>query len=287
MKFNTPLRYPGGKDHLGEFIQMVIDKNSLLGGHYVESYAGGAGIALNLLTHGYVSYIHLNDANPAIYAFWHSVINQPEALCKLIQDVEITMEEWQRQKTILASSESYSLLEVGFSVFFLYRTNRLGILWGGATSGKNQFGHWKFDARFNKVDLISRIKWLALYRSRIQLYNLNITDLIKTVLPYLPEKTITYFDSSYPIKERRLGEDHYSYDTHVSLANLINKHMTHEWIVTCDDNPEIIKTYKDYSNIIYNINYSSEEFYKRDEVILFSKGLIIPNFKNPSNLKTI
>ena len=281
MKFNTPLRYPGGKDKLAGFIKMIFEQNYLLGGHYVEPYAGGAGIALNLLTHGYVSCIHLNDVNPAIYAFWHSVINQSEALCKTIHDVEITMEEWQRQKAILNSPENHSLLEVGFSIFFLYRINRLGILWGG----KNQKFHWKFDARFNKIDLIRRIEWIALHRSLIRLYNLDAADLIKTVLPTLPDETLIYFDPPYYVKGQWLCEDHYLHDAHVSIANLIKEHIRHHWIVSCDDTPEIIEMYKDYPTITCRINYSARDRYKGAEVMFFSRGLIIPNVKNPSNLK--
>jgi DNA adenine methylase len=37
--------------------------------------------------------------------FWHSVLNQPDELCKAIYDVEVTAKEWQRQKDILNSPE--------------------------------------------------------------------------------------------------------------------------------------------------------------------------------------
>lgn len=285
MKFNTPLRYPGGRDKLAGFIKMVFEQNDLLGGHYVEPYAGGAGIALNLLTHGYASCVHLNDVNPAVYAFWHSVINQPEALCKAIHDVEITMEEWQRQKAILDFPENYSLLEVGFSIFFLYRTNRLGILWGGAISRESRGGRWRHDARFNRADLIRRIQWIALHRSLIRLYNLDAADLIKTVLPALPDKTFIYLDPPYYVKGQWLCEDHYLHNAHVSIANLIKEHITHHWIVLCDNTPEIIEMFKGYPTITCHINHSARDHYKGAEVMFFSKKLVIPSMKNPSNLK--
>jgi len=178
MKFNTPLRYPGGKGKLTGFLKMIFEQNDLLDGHYVEPYAGGAGIALNLLTHSYASCIHLNDLNPAVFGFWHSVINQPEALCKAIRDVKVTMEEWHRQKAILNAPANHSPLDIGFSTFFLNRTNRSGIIWGGVIGGKNQDGAWKLDARFNKDDLIRRIEKIAMYRSRIRLYNLDAAELL-------------------------------------------------------------------------------------------------------------
>jgi DNA adenine methylase len=286
MKLNTPLRYPGGKNKLSGFIKLIFEQNNLLDGHYVELYAGGAGIAINLLTRGYASCIHLNDANPAIYAFWHSVINQPEALCKAIHDVEITMKEWQRQKAILDFPASHSPLEVGFSIFFLNRINRLGILWGGSADGVNQDCHWKLDARFDKVDLIRRIEWIALYRSQIHLYNQNAADFIKTVLPVLPGKTLIYIDPPSFVKGRRLYENHNLHNDHVSIAELVKEHITQHWIVSCDNNPEIIEMYKDYPTTICDFNHNVRHHSKDSEVMFFSKKLIIPSLKNPLNLKS-
>jgi len=285
MKFNTPLRYPGGKGKLTGFLKMIFEQNDLLDGHYVEPYAGGAGIALNLLTHSYASCIHLNDLNPAVFGFWHSVINQPEALCKAIRDVKVTMEEWHRQKAILNAPANHSPLDIGFSTFFLNRTNRSGIIWGGVIGGKNQDGAWKLDARFNKDDLIRRIEKIAMYRSRIRLYNLDAAELIKTVLPTLPNKTLVYLDPPYYVKGRGLYENHYLHDDHVSIAKLVKKHINHNWIVSYDHAPEIIEMYKGCPTITYGINYSAQDRYKGAEAMFFSKKLVIPDVKNPANLK--
>ena len=49
--FNSPLRYPGGKNKLSAFIAKIcIDNN--ISGHYVEPYAGGSAVALFLLFEG-------------------------------------------------------------------------------------------------------------------------------------------------------------------------------------------------------------------------------------------
>lgn len=283
MKFNTPLRYQGGRDRLAGFMKMVFEQNDLFGGHYVEPYAGSAAIALNLLTHGYASCIHLNDANPAIYAFWSSVINQPEALCKAVHDVQITKEEWQRQNDILNSPENHSLLEVGFAIFFLNRINRSGILWGGVGDGKSRDGRWGADARFNKVDLIRRIEWIALHRSSIRLYNLETVDLIKTVLPSLPAETLIYLDFSSYYEEQWRQEKHVLHNIHLNIANLIKEHIKQLWIASFDYTPETMEMYKGYPIMIYD---NARDRYKGAEVMFFCKKLIIPNLNNPSNLKT-
>ena len=57
----TPLRYPGGKAKLAAYIKEIIRTNKLYDGEYVEPYAGGAGIALELLFQEYVTKIHIKD----------------------------------------------------------------------------------------------------------------------------------------------------------------------------------------------------------------------------------
>ncbi len=285
MRFNTPLRYPGGKGKLTDFIKLAFEENDLLDGHYVEPYAGGAGIALNLLLHSYASCIHLNDLNSSVHAFWRTVLDDPEGLCREIRDVRVTMTEWHRQKAILTDPANHTPLEIAFSTFFLNRTNRSGIIWGGVIGGKNQDGNWKLDARFNKDDLIGRIEKIAMYRSRIRLYNLDAADLIRDVLPTLPEKTLTYLDPPYYVKGQGLYENHYLHDDHVAIAKLVKKEIKLPWIVSYDHAPEIVKMYKGCPTIEYGINYSAQDRYKGAEVMFFSKGLKIPDVKNPANLR--
>jgi DNA adenine methylase len=70
----TPLRYPGGKAKLAGFIKAIVEANSLHDGEYVEPYAGGAGVAIELLLHEYVQRIYINDISRPIFAFWHSLL---------------------------------------------------------------------------------------------------------------------------------------------------------------------------------------------------------------------
>ena len=82
----TPLRYPGGKGKLAAYIKRLMKENRLLDGEYVEPYAGGAAIALELLFHEYVSAMHINDVSVPVHAFWKSVLKHTEELAKLIID---------------------------------------------------------------------------------------------------------------------------------------------------------------------------------------------------------
>lgn len=284
MRFNSPLRYPGGKGKLTPYLKLIFEQNDLLDGHYVEPYAGGAGIALNLLVEGYASCIHLNDLNTSVFAFWHSVINHSEELCKNIRDVKITIDEWNKQKAVLKDPSNHSLVDIGFSTFFLNRTNRSGILLGGVIGGKKQEGNWKLDARFNKEDLIRRIEKIALLRDQIRVYNLDAKEVIQTVLPTLPQKTLVYLDPPYYVKGQGLYQNHYLHNDHVMIANLVKNIIKQPWIVSYDHITEIDDMYKGCPKIAYGINYSAQSRYEGAEVMFFSQNLILPEIQNPAKL---
>ena len=80
MSHSSPLRYPGGKSALSDFLIDVIDLNDLRGSAYYEAYAGGAGAGIKLLMEGAVSQIYLNDADYNIYSFWISVLDESAAI---------------------------------------------------------------------------------------------------------------------------------------------------------------------------------------------------------------
>lgn len=69
-----------------------------MGTKYIEPYAGGAGVALLLMFEEYVSSVTINGLDPSIYAFWHSIVNYPDAFCERIDQTPITMDTWHEQK---------------------------------------------------------------------------------------------------------------------------------------------------------------------------------------------
>ncbi len=280
--FYSPLRYPGGKGRLTKYVKAIFEENALLDGHYVEPYAGGAAVGLGLLFHEYVSCIHINDLNRSIYAFWHSLLNETERLCRLIATTPITMRSWNRQKYVQLHPDQFDMLSLGFSTFFLNRTNRSGIISGGVIGGKSQTGPWRLDARFNHKDLISRIEQIADYKRRIHLYNLDAADLITKVLPSIPTKSLVYLDPPYYVKGAGLYDSYYKHEDHVKLSKLVPRYIKHQkWIVSYDNVPEVRRLYRSYRHRTYDLNYSAGERYRGTEIMFFCDSLEIPVVQNP------
>ena len=272
-EYYSPLRYPGGKGRVADYFKHVIRENHLLDGIYVEPYAGGASVALSLLMNEYVSKIIINDIDFSIYAFWYSVLNHTEELCKMIHKVKITVSVWRKQQVIQRTRDKSGLLELGFSTFFLNRTNRSGILNGGVIGGLDQKGDWKIDARFNKTALIARIEKIAGYKKRIELHNENAVDLIRFLKPILPKKTLFYFDPPYFVKGKDLYLNYYSLSDHSEVAETIAEIREQFWIVTYDNVNPIRRLYKPFRKKLFTLNYSAAKASKGEEVMIFSDNL--------------
>jgi len=286
MEYSTPLRYPGGKSRLSNFMRLVLKENNLVGGHYVEPYAGGAGVAFNLLFTGYASHIHLNDINKSIYSFWHVVLFNTDNICRLIYDTPVDIDNWFRQKEVQAHPERHSILELGFSTFFLNRTNRSGIISGGVIGGKCQQGYWKLNARYNKASLISRIEKISRFSDDISIYNLDAAQFIAGIVPTLSAQSIIYLDPPYYNRGSDLYENHYKYDDHIRISNLVGD-ISSRWIVSYDNTPEIRGMYQRYRSVLYELSYSAADRYKGAEIMFFSDNLLVPVTNNPVKVEAI
>ena len=279
--FYSPLRYPGGKGKLANYFHAIIEENNLCDGHYVEPYAGGASVALSLLFHEYVSKIIINDFDRSIYAFWYSVLNKTQELCDLILKTPITLSNWRKCKEIQTKKRKASLLALGFSTFYLNRTNWSGIINGGVIGGKNQQGQWKIDARFNKKDLINRIKRIADYKNRIEVYNLDACELPQRLKKSLPKKTFFYFDPPYYLKGKKLYVNYYNYQDHIAVARKIKSLNKFHWAVSYDNREEIKTLYSKYRRLEYSLIYTASNVIRGSEVMFFDDGLKLPPDKGP------
>ncbi|MER9526587.1 DNA adenine methylase [Mesorhizobium sp. M0292] len=273
----TPLRYPGGKGKLAAYVKRIMKANRLTDGEYVEPYAGGAAIALELLFHEYVTRIHINDVSRPVWSFWQSVLHHTDELSALIRDTPRTVEAWDKQKAIFKNEPQHTDLEVGFATFFLNRTNRSGILNAGIIGGRDQTGPWKIDARYNADELIHRIQSIAKMRNRINLTCLDAVRFINSGIKRWPTKTLIYLDPPYYVKGRDLYYDFYLPNDHQRVADVVRTQIKDQsWIVSYDNVPEIQAIYEGERFITYSIGYSARSAGKGTEIMFFGDGLDIP-----------
>lgn len=277
----SPLRYPGGKGKLSKFMAAIVRANGLSDGRYIEPYAGGAGIAWELLITGVVRRVLINDISPQVFAFWTSVLSHTDELCRRIWDVPLSVEEWDRQKATFRRPEDVSTLELGVSCFYLNRTNRSGILNGGLIGGRSQHGRWRMNARFNREDLVRRISKIAECRARIEVTCSDALEFIRENLDNFGEKDLIYIDPPYFEKGRMLYYDAYGPDDHVAVAELLSGVHGPKWVVSYDDVEAIRGLYEFTSGLRYTIAYSARKRTQGCEVMFFSKGMTVPELVPP------
>lgn len=272
---NSPLRYPGGKAKLFPYFVELIRENKLFGRDYCEPYAGGAGLAIRLLINGFVDRVSINDIDPSIYAFWVSILYDTEKFCRLIAKTDITIDQWYRQQEVWQNADLDNKLALGFSAYFLNRTNRSGIIEGaGPIGGYAQKGKWKIDVRLVKDKQIENLKALAGYAGQIEVTNLDAMDFLQKALSN--PNALTYLDPPYFVKGHKLYKNFYQPKDHEEIAGMLRKKRRANWVVSYDDVPEIRAAYSTFDPTTYLLNYSAGEKSEGPEVIFLSDNIKPP-----------
>lgn len=270
---SSPLRYPGGKSQLSKFIKNLVNININKNPIYCEPFMGGAGVAIDLLLKNEVDTLILNDYDPAIYSIWNAILTESERLIDKLQTIPLNIDEWNIQQSYYHKNKDileYDF-ELGVSAFYLNRTNHSGIIMGGPIGGHNQESIYKLDCRFNKKDLINKIKKISSQRERIRLYNLDAVDLIsKVLMNENPKNLFTFFDPPYYKQGQVLYRSSFDEAKHLKLAQGIKKLENYKWIVTYDNVKEIKNIYNDMQIYTYNLRYSAQRVRNEVEILFGS-----------------
>ena len=284
--FYSPLRYPGGKGKLAPFIGMLIEEYGHKGGIYIEPFAGGAGVAIELLEKGIVSQVVINDLDKGIYSFWRAILTETDRFINEIEQVPLTMDEWYKQHDICMNNTNKYSFELGFATFYMNRTNRSGIIKGGVIGGKEQSGNWHLDARFNKASLIDRIRKIASMNKKIHLYNKDIDSFLLKYVPMYEENAFIYFDPPYFDKGKQLYLNFFDYRDHLRIEKTIREKVKCDWIITYDNVSPIEEIYKNYCIRRFELNYSVYDKKRAKEIMIFKRESMVPS-KNMLMTKNI
>lgn len=267
----SPLRYPGGKNKIYKYVKYLVDSNEV--DTYIEPFCGGAAVALKLLINNDVKKIMLNDFDRSIYAMWFSILHDTDSFIKKVREAVFTIEEWDKQHDIQKNKDNVDLLTLGFSTFYLNRTNRSGIIQAGPIGGRTQTGNYKMNCRYNTEVLVKKIKLIAKNKNRISLYNLDAIDFIKQNIRRT-RGSLTFFDPPYFVKGKQLYTNFYEHIDHIDLRDTIDKYMSkHKWILTYDFHEEIQHMYSKFEYFPYILNYSAGTSKKGMEYIFFSSEI--------------
>lgn len=284
MQMYSPLRYPGGKSRLSNFIGQSILNLQIPNCTYIEPFAGGAGVALSLLLDGTVENVVINDYDKAIYSFWRAIKQDVKLLIDKIEHTPVTIEEWYKQKDIYVSASSYSV-DLAFATLFLNRTNRSGILTAGPIGGYAQAGEWRLDVRFDRETLISKVEAISAHSKNIFVYNKDIISLLRNYISRFGDNVFIYFDPPYYKKGQKLYKNFFSPADHQRIRDVIIHEINAPWIITYDDVNAISELYRDYAIRKFDLTYSAANKGTASELMIFSDIGFCPTFEQMSTQK--
>src|SRR5690625_1641607 len=141
---SSPVRCPGGKRKLAALIGDLLIRSGMRTELLVEPFAGGSAVSIALLEAWLVDRIGLADIDPLISSFWQTVFSpEARALIERILEVDITLDEWDRQRSL----EPATPLDAAFKCLFLNRTSFSGVLKDGAgpIGGRAQSGKYRIN----------------------------------------------------------------------------------------------------------------------------------------------
>ena len=281
-EFPSPLRYPGSKAFLADYLERVIEEASLTGCHFYEPCAGGASLSLSLLARDAVSRVTLVERDPLIYAFWRCVVTQPDDLCEKIEGLRVNITTWKKFQPYLAPNarRNNNILELGLAGLFFNRANFSGIIGAKPIGGMKQRSQYKIDCRFNKDRLIAAILRISRFRHRITVHCGDAVTFLKGRLQRLvSEHALVYVDPPYFEQGPRLYRYHYTEKQHVELAEFLNP-AGFRWIVSYDDHPFIKRNFSNQKITPIFLNYAVKQSRKAAELLIANFPLEEPSFED-------
>lgn len=252
----SPLRYPGGKSKLIDYLANQFRKESLT--TFVEVFAGGASVGLSLLDAGLTEHLVINDTDPGVYAFWHAVVHNPERLLKRLSGPAPNRAEFLSCQQILDSSKGWSKDDLAWATLVCNRLGYSGITKACAMGGKTGAPE-QLLSRWNSDVLQQRIRHIHTLSNKIEVSCVDAIDLLENSA-YWDEQSTCFIDPPYVAKGKDLYRRWYEEDDHEQLALIIQ--MLYQGmpgadiVITYDDCPLIRDIYPFADVAVVPRNYS-------------------------------
>ncbi len=254
----SPLRYPGGKSKLIDYLYSQLCQDQL--DTFVEVFAGGASLGLSLLDANVVHRLILNDKSLAVYSFWKTVLECPQELISRLQGPLPTHRDLEFAKTELALRNDPTP-DLAWSFLLSNRLSYSGIVMANPLGGKNG-SQEALLSRWNPKKLEDRILHIHSMRKRIELYNEDCFDFIENKAWWSEEKEgrTIFLDPPYFLKGPKLYPLAFTKEDHCHLAELLEdlyrEFPCADIILTYDNTPYIRALYPFAEQRIINRRYS-------------------------------
>jgi DNA adenine methylase len=236
----SPLRYPGSKRKLVGYIRQVIEINGLQPELFVEPFAGGASVALQLLSDNVVDNIGLVELDPLVASFWQVAFNDAEWLIEQVGTIDVTIEQWHEFRQKEAEGQLKTSRDRALACLFLNRTNFSGFMARnvGPIGGRSQASKYKIDCRFTKPTIIQRITQISAYEERVAFVWIRC----RQEAGELPTSVLYYLDPPFFEQADALYAFYFQDSDHRALRDAL-LHLDEPWILSYDSVAKVKELY--------------------------------------------
>lgn len=266
----SPLRYPGSKQALVDYVERFIEANGFVGREWVEPCAGGASVALSLLSRELVSRATIVEKDPLIYAFWKCLKSHAAVLCHLVEDLDVSVTTWRRFQKYRAPDalDRYPLIELAVAGLFFNRTNYSGIIGAKPIGGMSQSSDYKIDCRFTKATVIDRMVEAAAVMDRMTVVHDDVVCYLRKSSRRLAQgESVVYVDPPYYLQGKKLYRYHFVDRQHVRLAQFLNA-ANFPWLVSYDNVPFVVNLFRGQTVRPIWLKYTVREAKRADELLI-------------------
>jgi len=287
MKAVSPLRYPGSKRKLFNYLERISGHNNLSPQMLVEPFVGGGSVFLNFLSRHEKSKAIIADKDELVYSFWKILFAEPSYLINFIRKVRVNLKTFDRYRYISSHPKEFNRKKLAEACLFLNRTSFSGILnnSAGPLGGREQKSIYKIDCRFGRENLIKKIKSISAFKNRVVVLPYNWEETLKYVAEkdkYKDARLLYYFDPPFYKKADQLYRYHFDEASHKNLRDKLMK-LKQPWILSYDRAQEIRNLYSAFTRINVSMPYSINSPAKRLEKELIITPLKLPKIKSKGN----
>lgn len=244
----SPLRYPGSKRRLAPYIAHALELNDLEPQLFVEPFAGGASVGLQLLKEERIEQLGLADLDPLVAAFWETVFWDTDWLVERVRTIRVTLRNWRHfRRAALRTRRDRAI-----ACLFLNRTTYSGIMApdAGPIGGQRQASEYKIDCRFPRERLIARIGSIAELRDHIAFVwdcsweeTLARSTDLRRALSLRTRDVFYYFDPPFFEKAEALYARWFTADGHRTFRDSILRLRGAKWLISYDAAPDVYDLY--------------------------------------------
>jgi DNA adenine methylase len=251
------------------YVAASLEANDLAPDLFVEPFAGGASVSIELLATDRVKKIGLAERDPYVAAFWQTVFFDSAWFCERVENIDVTLATWQRMKrTNFTTTRNRAL-----ACLFLNRTSFNGTLnsRAGPIGGTSQAGKYKIDCRFPRERLVRRIRACAELADRVAFVRqASALDVVRAVRQeHRDESLFFYLDPPFWSKSDRLYRYGFVSADHQRLATGL-RYMREPFLLSYDPAPEIEALYKHHEVSVERVEllYTATQRTAEEELVI-------------------